>query len=580
MECIISGLSLYTPTLLLVLAYVQEGQSQVEPKSTEKGHRSKGSTSSEPSGGIPRRQNASPPELKLIDLNTSEEVETDNLTVSRFERLSASDYHLGIVAANRAGPVEETSRGTLEILTGMGSGMWNATIHATNILSSAASVRSGSDSDPSINAQRSVEARMRKSCAHPNLLTQGMRIFIQSPYDCILATKRDLADHLTFLLEHQNYKEAWHLVEDHPEVITSSPEKLSEIGPGTPTRATSDDFYEETGSIVDSARRLLNSAVEKEKRRIGELWVQQLISSDDWAAAGRTCQAVITTADRWKHWVYIFASAAKFDEIADHVPARQMQPPVPSDVYEVILAHYIATNRPKVQQLLAKWSSDLFNMPPVTKALENQLKYRDVRQDSIEGGQTGRDWHIVMQSLGKLYVADGRPREALRCYIKLNDADAAMSLIRSFHLVDAVVDDIPSLILLRVTKQQARSAPIAELRQATAEAITLLVDEAQHGLIRPAVVVQQLQEKDMSLYLFFYISSLWRGHGLNREGGDAAERLAAESKSLVDEFADLAVDLFASYDRELLMDFLTLSNHYTFEKVGTCCPLMHWSLLM
>jgi len=176
-----------------------------------------------------------------------------------------------------------------------------------------------------------------------------------------------------------------------------------------------------------------------------------------------------------------------------------------------------------------------------------------------------------MESLGKLYVADGHAREALKCYIKLQDADAAMSLIKEFHLVDAVADDIPGLILLRVSKEQKRSASTAELQEATSEAIKLLVDEAHHGLVRPEVVVQQLQEKELTLYLFFYVSSLWKGDGIAETQGETRERLVAESRALVDDLADLAVHLFATYDRDLLMEFLKSSTHYTFEKATQEC---------
>jgi len=176
-----------------------------------------------------------------------------------------------------------------------------------------------------------------------------------------------------------------------------------------------------------------------------------------------------------------------------------------------------------------------------------------------------------MESLGKLYVADGRPREALKCYIQLQDADTAMKLIKDYHLVDAVADDIPGLILLRVSKEQMRSASVKELRESTSEAITLLVDEAQHGLVRPDVVVNQLEERKLPLYLFFYLSSLWTGEGIQEKTEGNRERLVIESKMLVNDFADLAVHLFAVYDRELLMEFLKASTFYTFEKATQEC---------
>jgi len=577
MDCIISGLSLYTPTLLLVLAYISPDENDEEEK--PKGHKSKASTastSSEPRGGIRRRLNAKSPELRLIDLNSSQEVDTDTLTVSRFERLSATDYHLGVLPAARAPPVSQSSRGTLEALAGMGSGMWNATINATTLLSSGASTHSngskGSDAKQSVSSSARAKPGQRSPAAHPHIAVPGMKIFMHSPYDCILATKRDLSDHLSWLLEHEKNKEAWELIDEHPEVISASPEKLAAIGPGTPdhVQGSSDDFYDDA-STVNSASQLINSAVEKEKRRVGELWIQQLIKAGDWVNAGKVCGKVLGTAQQWEEYVYTFVGAGKFDEITNHIPTTQLRPPLKSEIYEVILGHYAARNRIRIRELLDQWPPDLFDIKSVTTVLENQLKYRDVRQDSIEDGEVGRDWRIVMESLGKLHVAAGRPREALKCYIQLQDADTAMTLIKEYHLVDAVADDIPGLIMLRVSKEQKRIAPITELQDLTSEAISLLVDEAQHGLVSPQTVVSQLQEKNMTLYLFFYVSSLWKGDGIEEHQGESREKLVAESKSLVDDLADLAVHLFAMYDRELLMEFLKSSTFYTFEKATQEC---------
>ena len=570
MDCIISGLSLYTPTLLLVLAYITPDDNKEDE--TQKGHKSKASTSSEPRGGIRHRQNALSPELRLIDLNTSQEVDTDTLTVSRYERLSATDYHLGILPATRAQPIVPTSRGTLEALSGMGSGMWNATLNATSLISSAASVRSTGSNGSETKKSTASSLRGKASTegvVHPDIMAQGMKIFIHSPYDCILGTKRDLTDHLSWLLEHEKNQLAWELIDEHPEVISTSTAKLAEIGPETPDKlqAKADDFYGEAESNGDVASKLINSAVEKEKRRVGELWIQQLIKADDWLEAGKVCGKVLNTAKQWEDWVYVFVGKDKFDEITNFIPTLPMRPPLKSEIYEVILGHYIATDRPRAKELLDAWSPDLFDIKSVTTVLENQLKYRDVREDSVENGETGRDWRIVMESLGKLHVAGGRPREALKCYIKLQDADTAMSLIKEYHLVDAVSDDIPSLILLRVSKEQERSASIEELREATSEAIRLLVTEAEHGIVRPDVVVEQLEAKKMPLYLFFYLSSLWRGDGITETQLETKERLLVESRSLVDDHGDLAVHLFAAYDRELLMDFLKSSMSYTFEKV-------------
>jgi hypothetical protein len=117
--------------------------------------------------------------------------------------------------------------------------------------------------------------------------------------------------------------------------------------------------------------------------------------------------------------------------------------------------------------------------------------------------------------------------------MKLQDADTAMALIKDYHLVDAIADDIPGFILLRVTEDQERTAPIEELKEVTSEAMNLLVSEAHHGLVRPEVVVGQLQDRKLPLYLFLYLSSLWNGEGIEEKNLETRDRLVAESKTLV-----------------------------------------------
>jgi hypothetical protein len=196
-----------------------------------------------------------------------------------------------------------------------------------------------------------------KQAAHPHIASSGMKIFIHSPYDCILATKRDLSDHLAWLMDQKEFQKAWELINDHPEIIAESPEKLAEIGPGTPEKGSqsqgTDDFFDDASSTVDSASKLINSSVEKEKRRIGELWIQQLVSANDWTTAGQVCGRVLGTSSRWEHWVYTFAGQNKFDEITPYIPTTQMKPPLPSTIYELLLGHYISQDRLKVSSSIS-----------------------------------------------------------------------------------------------------------------------------------------------------------------------------------------------------------------------------------
>lgn len=533
-----------------------------------------------PKRGLHHRKNALQPELRIIDLNTKEEISADTLNVSRFEGLSATDYHFGVVHPPRKPTTTGPSRGALETI---GGGLWDATTYATTyaatypsrLFSSAASIRShgsSNDAESSTKAGSGVssaqvsERKIQESAAIGQ--EEGMKIFIHSPYDCVLAVRRDLSDRLLWLESHGMYKVAWELIDEHPEAVTTTSDKIPESTPSTPTKQASlVDFFADDGSqTIVSATRGFNSAVEKEKRRIGERWVQQLVKLEDWKTAGEVCGRVLGTATSWEHWMWAFVHANKFEEITPYIPTTQLQPPLPSVIYEVIVGHYISSDRSRLEELLSTWPSELFDIGSVTAAIEGLLKSGEVREDSIEDGKKGRDWRILMNCLAKLLIDDGRPRDALKCYIRLQDADAAMDLIRDHHLLNSLSDDIPGFILLRVSKEQTKTAPLSELEKATSESIELLVKESQHGIIHPQTVITQLRQTDGLLpYLYFYLRGLWKGNGSN-EQLESTDQTVNESKSLVEEFSDTAVEIFAEYDRPLLMDFLKSSHSYTLEK--------------
>ncbi|POS73765.1 hypothetical protein DHEL01_v207838 [Diaporthe helianthi] len=590
MDCVISGISLYTQSLLLVLAYPlasnDEDDDHQKGKASAKGHKAQKSTSSggsEPSGGVRRHQNNSPPELRLIDLVSQAEIDKDSLSISRFERLTSNDYHLGVLPQHTASAMV-ASKGYLEAMAGIGVDMWNvAMMPGKALFSSAASIRSGHSGEgaPSSRAFTGSTAgsirpygqRQAVQTVHPNLAKPGTKIFVHSPYDCILASKRDLADHLAWILERQEYERAWELVDENPDIVSATDTTAEPGSPLMPIRShpthNSDDFYEDTASTLGGLP--VNLLAEREKRRIGELWLQQLVGESEWVRAGQVAGKVLTSSEGWEKWVYIFAGANKFDEITNFIPIEPMRPPIPSTIYEVVLNHYVQKDKLRFKDLLERWSPELFDVNTITTALENQLKYRDVRPDTYQDGVRGRDWSIVMGGLAKLCEADGRHREALRCYIKLKDADSAMRLIKESHLADAVADDIPSFVTLRIPPGKEDSMSRKELENATSEAIILLVDEAQHGLVRPELVVAQLQEKELNIHLFFYLRALFKGEGISEHLGENRDRLVMESQSLVDGFADLAVHLFAKFDQSILMNFLKSSTSYAFEKAVQEC---------
>ena len=525
--------------------------------------------------------------MRIIDITTKEEVSVaDTLNMSRYESLSATDYHLGVLPAMRLPKTNLSQRSTLEAIGGgieaIGGGIWDATMYPARLFSSDASLRSASPNStkPSREANTStLTDAQAQDMPHPSTLSHGMKIFIHSPYDCIIATKPTLSDHFFWLDSHSLYEEAWNVLEQNPEAAYSQSDLASESAVDSPSKASLVDFFADDVSQTSSATKGLRGQAEKEKRRVGEKWLQQQVTVGDWTKAGKVAGQVLGTSSRWEHWVRTFAQANKYDEITPFVPADQVDPPLPSVVYEILLGHYVSSDRPRFRELLERWHTDLFDATPIIEAIQLKFQSGEVSEDSVEDGESGRDWRLLNESLAKLFLAVGRPRKALGCYIRLQDADAAMELIADSHLVDAVADDIPGFILLRITKEQQRSAPLSELATLSLEPIRLLVSSAHNGTVLPETVIDQLESHYgiPNPYLFFYFRALWHGDAATtpetpKSSKPAEERLLAqEGKTLVSDHADIAVSLFAEYDRELLMTFLKTSQSYTLETASQIC---------
>ncbi|OAX83161.1 hypothetical protein ACJ72_02485 [Emergomyces africanus] len=388
-DCIISGVSLCAPNLLLVLSYIIPEDDNDESKAKQAG----------PRRGIRHRRNGLEPELRLIDIETKEEISADTLSVKKYQTLSASDYHVGVLPPNR-GPATTVQRGALETI---GTGLWDATRYPTRLFNSAASIRSsGSSGDKgsSIRGGSSINslglsASDKQAKELVIAATGGIKIFIHSPYDCVIAVKRGIVDRLAWLNSHEKYEEAWELIVQHPEAAVATSERAESMPP-TPTKlqTTLADFFADDTASVKTTSQIANSAAEMEKRRVGELWLEQLIKQQNWERAGQVCGKVLRTTSRWEHWIWIFARNNKFDEIAPHVPI-EISPALPSLIYEVILGHYVSRDRIRFKELLELWPTDLFDIISVTAAIEDQLQSKAITPGSD-------DWKILTDSLAKL----------------------------------------------------------------------------------------------------------------------------------------------------------------------------------
>lgn len=572
-DCVISGISMYSPRLLVVLAFIEieDGSSDSNRRGSGRGHRQKGLE----------------PELRIIDIETKEELSADTVSVSRFEGLASSDYHLSVLPPWKTPEGQAVQRGALGAL---GHGLLDATMYSARLFSSGASIRSTTSSGDKISGRGPPSFISRNLSGEEPLSKEvqdvsgapGAKIFIHSPFDCVVAVKRDLSDRISWLDSHGRFEEAWNLVDENPEAADSSLDLPEIISGSVKSQSSLGDFFADDRSSVMTASGTKVSAADREKARLGERWIEQLVSEEKWGEASEICGKVLKSSFRWEHWVWVFIKKNRVDEITTHVPV-DLHPSLSTSIYEFILKHYISRDIHRFKELVDTWPSDLFDPNDISSAIQAQLRLDSIRVESEE-------WRILTDCLAKLFLVGGHYREALHCYIRLQDADAAMSLVLEHRLVDAVSDDIPAFVKLRVSKEQLRSpsTTISQLEELTAEPIQLLASEAYTGIVPPSEVVSQLQSSNR-LFLYFYLRALWRGESLSHEASkprrgrganarDAASKLAAdEGKALIDNFSDTAVEVFAGYDRPLLMEFLQTSISYNFETAITICVESHFT---
>ena len=310
------------------------------------------------------------------------------------------------------------------------------------------------------------------------------------------------------------YDEAWHLVDSHPEVVSDSQSTDRSSRPSTPggkghSGGSLADFFADDATSVRSGEQRIHNA-EREKRRIGDLWLDQLVSGDQWEEAGRVAGKVLGAGPRWEHYVWTFAQADKFDEIAPYIPSGSHSN-LPGEVYEVVLGHYVQADPRRLKELLDEWDPalGLYDVGSVVKAIESRLASEE--EDVKEGSD---DWRYLTECLAKLYLANGRVRDALRCWIDTQNAEEAFRLLKEGKVLDGFADqDVPGLIMLRVTPDLMKKGSLKDLDHASEEAIHLLVEEALRGNLLPRSIIQALQQKGDSFkpFLYFYFRVLWNG---------------------------------------------------------------------
>lgn len=554
-----------------------------------------------------------PPEMRLISLDSAskEELDIEGLVVGRYQSFSAADYHLSTIFLPTPPRSVVRQRGTLGAF---GDGLWDVSVGATSrLISSSASVLSASSGEDKTSGS-STQVGSARGLQHgggpgglpATFIQPGLKVIVLSPFDCLWGSKRDTNDHLGWLVDQGHFQQAWDLLSQHPEMLQR--EKLPESRPDTPTRnrgTLADFFADDDTSSGETGSQQKDQSLElkREKRRIGDMWVQQLVDRGEWSSAGEVAEKALDTSAQWEHWLSRFLDAKKFAEISLHLPRTRLKPPISSTYYDSILEFYVVHDASRLQNLLANWDVKTFNVDLVVKALEGRLDQLDSLINKKRDEVLDQDRRILRDCLASLHVADGRPADALKCYIRTRNAEPVIQLVRDYQLYESIASDIFTFITVRLSPLELESASLGTLDDLSSEPVQLLVTATSQNLITVSDVVDQLRPNSPSSdpYLFFYFRGLWHG-GVKPDNDAEGEpalvqapipqsrrsrfapiRPANTTRSLLSKYANLTVSLFAEYSPPLLSALIRASDAtidadttggslpYTFEHASDVC---------
>ncbi|XP_038045222.1 LOW QUALITY PROTEIN: vacuolar protein sorting-associated protein 41 homolog [Patiria miniata] len=230
----------------------------------------------------------------------------------------------------------------------------------------------------------------RPSDYHLEYLEGEGVFYIVSPKDIVLARKRDVDDHIAWLMENEKFEEA-----------------LAE------TKAHAKTLHRH--KVLDVGRAYLN----------------HLIAEGEYDKAASMCEPILGKhKDLWEQEVFHFAKMHRLKAISHYIPRGDVR--LSKAIYEMVLNDFLQTDLEGFHQLIKLWPSDLYDLMTLVCAVQDRL-LRDPNN------------RILMQTLGELYSYDQRYDKALAIYLKLGHKDV-FPLIHRHNLFDSIQDKIVMLM--------------------------------------------------------------------------------------------------------------------------------------
>ncbi|WFD26708.1 Vacuolar protein sorting-associated protein 41 [Malassezia nana] len=217
--------------------------------------------------------------------------------------------------------------------------------------------------------------------------------FVATPKRLLVLRPRDERDHIQWLLEHHEYREAL--------------EALEALGSG-PAAALGFDMA-----------------------AVGRSYLAHLIEDlHDYTMAAQLFPLLLRSdTASWEHFIFLMLAHDQVKTLLPHVPIKD--PELDEVVYDMILVHLLRTDEQVLLTTLRTWPGHLYSTQAVAKAIEDQA----------------RNSRVFLECLAQLYRANQKPGQALLYLLRLRDP-SVFDFIRDNDLLIDVQHRIGTLVEL------------------------------------------------------------------------------------------------------------------------------------
>ncbi|KAG4301223.1 hypothetical protein PCK1_002533 [Pneumocystis canis] len=293
------------------------------------------------------------------------------------------------------------------------------------------------------------------------------------------------------------------------------------------------EYYEKAISIMKKTQMSIDGI---DLKAVNLLYLEYLARKGEYDKISSISGDILRDdIDLWEKWIFNFAENDHLQDIIPYIPITD--PQLSSSVYEMVLLYYLNSNQKLLFDTLKSWPCEIYNLDNIISAIKDSWEQK---------GET-----ILMECLADLYIKKGSPTKALYFYLRLKSSET-IDLIKQYRLFDDIQNDILLLFQLNIVYDK----PEYFFEKTMNDKVIDFLVEYSH-LIPVYKVVYQLQGYHILQY--YYLRAIF-----------------IYNSTLASEFGDLQIELYAEYDRCILMEFLRTSFTYSLEKAFEICELRNY----